>query len=58
VLCEINIGRAQTRTPRIMSQRREDGTMESGTLENMYPFLPPEEISRNMQISAPAPPDS
>jgi hypothetical protein len=25
--------------------------MESGTLENMYPFLPPEEIVRNMQIS-------
>jgi acetolactate synthase I/II/III large subunit len=51
VLCEINIGRAQKRSPRIMSQRREDGTMDSGTLENMYPFLPPEEILRNMQIS-------
>jgi acetolactate synthase-1/2/3 large subunit len=51
VLCEINIGRAQIRSPRIMSQRRQDGTMDSGTLENMYPFLPPDEISRNMQIS-------
>ena len=24
--------------------------MESGTLENMFPFLPPEEIARNMNM--------
>jgi acetolactate synthase-1/2/3 large subunit len=48
VLCEISIGPAQGRSPRVMSRKREDGTMESGTLENMYPYLPADEISRNM----------
>jgi hypothetical protein len=28
--------------------------MESGTLENMYPFLPAEEVERNMRFSRPA----
>ncbi|MGH9410438.1 MAG: thiamine pyrophosphate-binding protein [Vicinamibacterales bacterium] len=51
VLCEINVDPAQERTPRVMSRRREDGSMESGTLENMYPFLNPDEVSRNMQLS-------
>ena len=50
VLCEINVAPAQGRSPRVMSRKREDGTMESGTLENMYPFLPADEISRNMQM--------
>ena len=48
VLCEVHVNPAQGRYPRVMSRRREDGTMESGTLENMYPFLPPEEVSRNL----------
>jgi acetolactate synthase-1/2/3 large subunit len=48
VLCEVNIAPAQGRSPRVMSRRREDGTMESGTLENMYPFLPAEEVASNM----------
>jgi acetolactate synthase-1/2/3 large subunit len=48
VLCEIDIAPAQGRSPRVMSRKREDGTMESGTLQNMYPFLPADEISRNM----------
>jgi acetolactate synthase-1/2/3 large subunit len=50
VLCEVHVNPAQGRYPRIMSRRREDGTMESGTLENMYPFLPSEEVSRNMRM--------
>jgi acetolactate synthase-1/2/3 large subunit len=51
VVCEVNIAPAQGRSPRVMSRRREDGTMESGTLENMYPFLPADEVARNMRIS-------
>jgi len=48
-LCEVNIAYDQGRAPRVMSRRREDGSMESGTLENMYPFLPVEEVRRNME---------
>ena len=49
-LCEVIIDPAQDRYPKVMSRRREDGSMESGTLENMYPFLPPQEIARNMRM--------
>ncbi len=48
--CEVMVAYGQGRTPRIMSRRREDGSMESGTLENMFPFLPADEIARNMRI--------
>ena len=50
VLCEVNIAYEQARTPRVISHRRQDGTMESGTMENMYPFLPSEEVWRNMHM--------
>jgi acetolactate synthase-1/2/3 large subunit len=50
ILCEVMVAYEQGRSPRIMSRRRADGSMESGTLENMYPFLPEEEIARNMNI--------
>jgi acetolactate synthase I/II/III large subunit len=50
VICEVSIAPAQGRSPRVMSRRREDGTMESGTLENMYPFLPADEVTRNMRM--------
>jgi acetolactate synthase-1/2/3 large subunit len=53
VLCEIIVNPEQGRTPRVMSRRRDDGTMESGALENMFPFLPPDEISRNMRLVDP-----
>jgi acetolactate synthase-1/2/3 large subunit len=54
VLVEVLVDPAQERTPRVMSRRRADGSMESGTLENMYPFLPADEVERNMRFSRPA----
>ena len=51
VLCEVHINPAQERSPRVMSQRREDGTMASGTLQNMYPFLPADEVAHQMRFS-------
>jgi acetolactate synthase-1/2/3 large subunit len=51
VLCEVAVNPAQERSPRVMSRRRADGSMESGTLENMYPFLPAGEVERNMRLS-------
>jgi acetolactate synthase-1/2/3 large subunit len=47
-LCEVNVSYSQGRTPRVMSRRREDGSMESGTLQNMFPFLPSEEVTKKM----------
>ncbi|MFZ4702960.1 MAG: thiamine pyrophosphate-dependent enzyme, partial [Candidatus Methylumidiphilus sp.] len=49
-LCELNISYDQMRIPRVSSARREDGTMETRPLEDMYPFLPREEIWDNMHI--------
>ena len=51
VLCEVNVGYEQERLPRVKSQQLADGTMRSGALEDQYPFLPPDEVQRNMQIS-------
>lgn len=49
VLCELNVSPAQPRTPRMMARRGENGKMESPGLEDMFPFLPKEEVQANMQ---------
>ena len=49
-LCELNISYYQGRTPKASSYRREDGTLESRPLEDMFPFLPREEIWQNMHL--------
>jgi acetolactate synthase-1/2/3 large subunit len=48
LLCEVRISPNQPRSPRVSSFRREDGTLESRPIEDMFPFLPREEIHRNM----------
>jgi acetolactate synthase I/II/III large subunit len=50
MLCELNLSYHQGRSPKTSSYRREDGTLESRPLEDMYPFLPREEIARNMHM--------
>jgi acetolactate synthase-1/2/3 large subunit len=47
-LCEINISPEQGITPKASAFVREDGTVESRPLEDMFPFLPREEIWANM----------
>ncbi len=47
-LCELILSPTQGRTPRLSSFKREDGTLESRPLEDMFPFLPREEIEENM----------
>jgi acetolactate synthase-1/2/3 large subunit len=42
-ICEINISFSEEKSPRTVSRRREDGTFESGHLDDQYPFLPREE---------------
>lgn len=51
VLCEVNLSRTQTRTPKTSSYRNERGELESRPLEDMFPFLPREEVAANMAIS-------
>ena len=49
-LCELNIAIEQGITPKASAFRREDGTLESRPLEDMAPFLPREEVWRNMHL--------
>lgn len=49
-LCELNVARDQGRSPKTSSYRKEDGTFESRPLEDMFPFLPREEIWENMHL--------
>jgi len=38
------------RSPRSSSARRADGTLETRPLEDMFPFLPREEVLENMNL--------
>jgi acetolactate synthase-1/2/3 large subunit len=49
-LCEVNISSAQEISPKSSSYRREDGTVASRSLEDMWPPLPPEEVWKNMHL--------
>jgi acetolactate synthase-1/2/3 large subunit len=49
-LCEVVLSPTQERTPRVKSVRRPDGTLESRSLEDMYPYLPREEVHANMHL--------
>ena len=49
-LCELILSPTQGRSPRVTSFRREDGTLESRPLEDMFPFLPREEVWENMHL--------
>lgn len=49
-ICEINLSPTQGRNPKTASFKRPDGTLESKPLEDMYPFLPREEIQKNMHL--------
>jgi acetolactate synthase-1/2/3 large subunit len=50
VMCEMNVALEQAIYPRVSSFRREDGTFETRPLEDMAPFLPREEVWRNMHL--------
>jgi len=50
LLCEVIVSPTQARMPRTSSYRREDGTMESRPIEDLFPFLPREEIHENMHM--------
>lgn len=50
ILCEVNVSYYQKRIPKVSSYMNKDGQMRSKPLEDMFPFLPEEEISENMHL--------
>lgn len=50
VICEIYVSRDQNFEPKSAAKRLPDGTMVSPPLEDLSPFLPEEEMDRNMII--------
>ena len=49
-ICEVFLDLNQEFSPKLSSKKLEDGTMISSPLEDMYPFLSPEELKSNMLI--------
>lgn len=50
-ICEIFVTKKQFTEPKISSRKLEDGSMVSAPLEDMYPFLPREELRENLFIT-------
>jgi acetolactate synthase-1/2/3 large subunit len=50
VLCEVNLDPAQEFEPRLKSRQLPDGKIVSPNLEDMFPFLDPEELKSNLLI--------
>lgn len=46
ILCEVMLSPNYIFAPKLSSKKLEDGTMVSPSLEDMYPFLPKEEIKK------------
>jgi acetolactate synthase I/II/III large subunit len=49
-LCEVVLDPAQEFEPRVRSRQLPDGTIVSPALEDMYPFLSPEELRANLLL--------
>lgn len=49
VLCEVVLDKTQFFAPKLSSKIRPDGTIVSPSLEDMYPFLPEEELEKEMR---------
>jgi len=50
IICEVFVRHSEPRTPRLDSVAREDGSITSRPLEDLYPFLEREELKENMFI--------
>ncbi len=52
VICDIMTPRDQLIIPTVASEKKDDGTMVSKPLEDMYPFLERDEFKKNMIVKA------
>ncbi|HEV3271594.1 MAG TPA: thiamine pyrophosphate-binding protein [Candidatus Methylacidiphilales bacterium] len=50
IVCEVMLDRTQGFEPRLSSKKLPDGRMVTAPLEDMAPFLPREELARNLLI--------
>ena len=50
VLCEVQLDPSQEFEPRLKSRRLADGSIATPALEDMYPFLEPEELNANVLV--------
>lgn len=48
MICEVRVSPEQPTAPRVASRQKEDGSMESAPMEDLWPFLDREELRRNM----------
>ena len=48
-ICQVFVTKQQKTEPKLASRQLQDGTMVSASLEDMYPFLPREELEENMK---------
>lgn len=53
VLCELMVFADEPRIPRVMTRINAQGKPESGALEDLYPFLPREELAAQMRVGGP-----
>lgn len=51
VVCDVRVVPDEDRLPRITSRALPDGSMTSTPLEDLYPFLPREELARNLGVA-------
>jgi acetolactate synthase-1/2/3 large subunit len=47
-LCRVGVSLAHVTAPRVQAMKTPEGGMVSKPLEDMWPYLPPEELARNM----------
>ncbi|MEQ9728059.1 thiamine pyrophosphate-binding protein [Pseudomonas sp. WHRI 8822A] len=52
VLCEVMVQVEEPRIPRVMTRINEQGKPESGALEDLYPFLPRDELAEHWPLSS------
>ncbi len=55
VVCEVMVSPDQVTAPRVSSKQREDGSMVSLPMEDLWPFLDRKEFSSNMIANRPTP---
>jgi acetolactate synthase-1/2/3 large subunit len=51
VVCDVKVLPEEVRAPRVTSVQRPDGSFVSKPLEDLWPFLDPDEFRRNMIVS-------
>ena len=48
MICRIRVSRSQVTAPRVLAMMTPEGGMISKSLEDMWPYLPPDEVAENM----------